>query len=329
MNFRIHPIWWPILIILSPILLPWLIIKYIKFIKNKTKAENINNERINSTKMIDLPELDYLEIDIIVEMKSQKGFIGDAGVSYLLKTNKGKMLFDIGHGSENPAFNNNAKNFNLNMNQVDSLAISHLHKDHIGGLNAARKKIVSIPKEYKPLIYKNCFLPDKAEANDFFPKLVDSPQVLGCGIASTGPLARSLFFFGYTEEQALLLRLKNKGLVVITGCGHPKIEVILKMVKKISNEPIYAIGGGLHFPIKDGRGNKAGIQFQTYIGTGKPLWEKIKIKDADKAIEAINKAQPKKVFLSAHDSSDFALDYFSKKINADTKIFTAGKSYIF
>ena len=30
-----------------------------------------------------------------------------------------------------------------------------------------------------------------------------------------------------TEEQALVARLRGKGLVVVTGCGHPTIEVIL------------------------------------------------------------------------------------------------------
>jgi len=71
-------------------------------------------------------------------------------------------------------------------------------------------------------------------------------------------LAWSLFIFGYTEKQALLARIKGKGLVVFTGCGHPTIKVILEMVKRLSDEPLYAIGGGLHFPVTEGRGNRAG-----------------------------------------------------------------------
>jgi len=81
--------------------------------------------------------------------------------------------------------------------------------------------------------------------------------------------------FGYTEEQTLLARVKGTGLVVFTGCGHPTIEVVLETVRRLSDEPLYGIGGGLHFPVTEGRGNRAGIRFQTIIGTGKPPWQKI------------------------------------------------------
>jgi metal-dependent hydrolase (beta-lactamase superfamily II) len=42
--------------------------------------------------------------------------------------------------------------------------------------------------------------------------------------------------FGYTEEQALLARVKDRGLVVFTGCGHPTIEVVLGMFGRLSDE---------------------------------------------------------------------------------------------
>ena len=68
---------------------------------------------------------------------------------------------------------------------------------------------------------KPCFLPDRAGAEGFECIRVDGPRLLPAGIATTGPLARSLFFLGFTEEQALVANVRNKGLVVITGCGHP------------------------------------------------------------------------------------------------------------
>jgi 7,8-dihydropterin-6-yl-methyl-4-(beta-D-ribofuranosyl)aminobenzene 5'-phosphate synthase len=199
--------------------------------------------------------------------------------------------------------------------------------DHMGGLKAAQKKEVQIPKELMSFTTKPCFLPDTASAEGFNSEIVKTPRSLACGITSTGPLARSLFTLGHTEEQALIIKLKNKGLVVFTGCGHPTIEVILEMVSKISKDPIYAIGGGLHFPIGEGRGNKAGIQLQTIIGTGKAPWQKVSIEDLNRTIEAIKKVNPKKVFLSAHDSSDFALDYIQKKLTAETYILEAGETY--
>jgi 7,8-dihydropterin-6-yl-methyl-4-(beta-D-ribofuranosyl)aminobenzene 5'-phosphate synthase len=327
MKFRIAPIWWPLLGIASPILIPLLLVRNKRFRKAQVEADRMNQQRIEGAQPVQFPEVDFLELVVLVEWKANKGFIGDAGVSYLFKTESGSMLYDVGHGPSNPALLHNAKGLNFNLDGINALAISHLHKDHMGGLEAARKKTVLIPQDLMPSKVKPCFLPDEAEAKGFRGELIKAPQLLACGIVSTGPLARSLFTLGYTEEQALVVKLKNKGLVVFTGCGHPTIEVILKMVRKISDKPIYAIGGGLHFPIGEGRGSKAGIQFQTIFGTGKPPWEKVNLDDLDRTIDAINKVNPQKVYLSSHDSSDFALDYFEKKLKAATYVLHAGASY--
>ena len=142
-------------------------------------------------------------------------------------------------------------------------------------------------------------------------------------------MARSLFLFGYTEEQALLARVKDKGLVVFTGCGHPTIEVVLEMVGRLFDEPLYAVGGGLHFPVTRGRGNRAGIQFQTIIGTGKPPWQRITGEDLDRTITAINRASPKRVYLSGHDTCDHSLDRMKRELDAETEVLRAGATYRF
>lgn len=327
MKFRISPVWWPLLGIASPVILPWILIKNNSFKKGQIEASKMNKKRIEEAQPVQLPEVDFLELAVLVEWKAAKGFVGDSGVSYLFKTESGSMLYDVGYGPSNSALLHNALEMNLTLEQINALTISHLHMDHMGGFEAVKKKTVLIPRELMPSKVKPCFLPDKAKAEGFSSELITKPRILTCGIASTGPLARSLFFLGHTEEQALVIRLKNKGLVIFTGCGHPTIEVILKMVRKISDEPIYAIGGGLHFPIIEGRGNKAGIQFQTIIGTGKPPWEKINLEDLDRTIDAINQVNPQKIYLSAHDSSDYALDYLEKKLKAATHVLKAGESY--
>jgi 7,8-dihydropterin-6-yl-methyl-4-(beta-D-ribofuranosyl)aminobenzene 5'-phosphate synthase len=126
-----------------------------------------------------------------------------------------------------------------------------------------------------------------------------------------------------------LARIKGKGLVVFTGCGHPTIEVVLEMVKRLSDEPLYAIGGGLHFPVTEGRGNRAGIRFQTIMGTGKPPWQRITDGDLSRTINAINNANPEKVFLSGHDTCDYALDRMKKELKAQTEVLMAGATYKF
>jgi len=324
MKTRISPVLWPILVVTFPVLVPFLIKKNIDFKKNRIRADKLNDQRIKNAEAIELPEVESLEMKVLVEWKTKRGFLGDAGVSYLFSTEQGSMLFDVGHGGENDALVNNAEIFDFNINQVQALTISHLHKDHMGGLKAARERIVKVPEKLLSDNKINCYLPDTAEADNLNPVIIEKPEILNAGIATTGPLARSLFFLGYTEEQALIINIKDKGLAVFTGCGHPTIEVILEMAKKISDQPIYAIGGGLHFPLTEGRGDIFGFELQRIFGTGKVPWESLNEFDLRKTIESINAVQPEKVFLSGHDSCDYSLNYFKKNLKAEVNILKAG-----
>ena len=121
-------------------------------------------------------------------------------------------------------------------------------------------------------------------------EVVRTPQLLAAGIGSTGPLARGLFFLGLCEEQALVARIRDKGLVVITGCGHPTVEVILEMARRFSDEPLYAVAGGIHFPVTKSRFRHRGIQVQMFFGTGKPPWQRISDGDLSQTIGHINEA---------------------------------------
>jgi 7,8-dihydropterin-6-yl-methyl-4-(beta-D-ribofuranosyl)aminobenzene 5'-phosphate synthase len=329
MNQRISPLWWPLLTLSSPITVPWLYKKNKTFKENQIKAQKINQKRFENASNLDLPELEYIELTVLVEWFADKGFLGDAGVSYLFRTNEGSLLFDVGFGPSRPGFEHNSQKIGFHLNDVDALVISHLHIDHMGGMEAQKNKSVSIPDALMPSKPIPCFLPDEASAPGFDAKIVKVPEILPSGMATTGPLARSLFMFGYTEEQALVARVKNKGLVVFTGCGHPTVDVILNMVGRLSPEKVHALGGGLHFPVSDGRGNRIGIKFQTIIGTGKPPWQKINNEDLDKTISRINIAAPQKVYLSGHDTCDQSIERIEKNLTTDTQILKAGSVYKF
>jgi 7,8-dihydropterin-6-yl-methyl-4-(beta-D-ribofuranosyl)aminobenzene 5'-phosphate synthase len=329
MAFRISPLWWPLLGVASPLLAPVLFRKNRRYQANRDAVAERNQARLRETGRLDLPELEFLELTVLVEEKTVDGFLGDAGVSYVFKTDRGTLLFDVGFGPERPALAHNAANLGFKLDQVDALVISHLHPDHMGGLKASRSRLVTVPPELGKPQKQICFLPDKAGAEGFRCEQVKGPQLLPAGIATTGPLARSLFFLGLTEEQALVANVKGQGLVVITGCGHPTIELIVQMVRRLSDQPIHAIGGGLHFPVTGGRGNRLGLQFQTFIGTGKPAWKRITDDDLTGTIAALNEIKPDKVFLSAHDSCDHSLARMQAELTAQTEVFEAGKTYYF
>jgi 7,8-dihydropterin-6-yl-methyl-4-(beta-D-ribofuranosyl)aminobenzene 5'-phosphate synthase len=327
LSFRIHPLWWPLLVVSSPVLTPMLLLRNHRFKNNRERASQLNSERIGKAQPLELPELEYLNLTVLSEWMAEKGFLGEPGVSYLFRTDRGTLLYDIGYGISRSTLVHNATRLNISFDAVDALAISHLHLDHMGGIKAQRNRRVTIPTELGEPRGKPCFLPDQAKADGFQAQIIRGPQMLAAGIASSGPLARSLFFFGWTEEQALIARIKNKGLVVFCGCGHPTVEVILKMVQSLSNAPIYAIGGGLHFPLTGGRGKYPGIQPQVIFGADKPPWQRLTDNDLSNVINNINTVGPEKVFLSAHDTCDYGLKRFESELRAEAIVLKAGATY--
>jgi len=318
---------WPVLALASPVVVPKLLRRNHVFKQNRSRAEKLNRKRIDEAQALELPQLDFLELTVLVDERMADGFRSDPGVSYLVKTNLGVLLFDVGFGPDSPTLSHNASNLGLDPSTVDAVVISHLHPDHMGGMTAFRSNSVRIPKELDDLSGKPCFLPDTAEAAAFDVEVVQKPKMLAAGIGTTGPLARSLFFLGLCEEQALVARIQDKGLVVITGCGHPTVEVILEMVHRLSSEPVYAIAGGIHFPVTKSRSQRRGIQVQMFFGTGKPPWQRISDEDLSQTIAHVNEAGPKRVLLSAHDTCDHALDRLSQELEAEINVVEAGTTY--
>jgi 7,8-dihydropterin-6-yl-methyl-4-(beta-D-ribofuranosyl)aminobenzene 5'-phosphate synthase len=327
MASRISPWMWPLLALASPVLVPEFLWRNRTFKANREWAEAANRQRIDGAPALALPALDFLDLTILVDEKTRPGFRGDPGVSYLITTNRGTVLFDVGFGPDSPTLAHNSGKLGVDPGKVAAVAISHLHPDHMGGMAAFRSRAVRIPPELSALKGKPCYLPDEVDAADLEGHVVKGPKMLAAGIGTTGPLARSLFFLGRCEEQALVARLQDKGLVVITGCGHPTVDVILGMVGHLSNDPLHAIVGGLHFPVTKSRLQRWGIQLQMFLGTGKPPWQRITEDDLSLTIAHINRAGPKRVLLSAHDTCDHALDRLAGELRAETAVLEAGQTY--
>lgn len=328
MDFRVSPLWWPLLAAASPLVVPYLALKTWRFSEGQRNAAELNKRRIASAEPLDLPLLQQLELTVIVEAEATKRFRRDAGVSYFLKSPQGGVLMDVGFGPERPAFSHNASILGFTLDAVDAVLISHLHLDHMGGMQAQRSRRVTIPARMAPSKPKPCYVPDMCQSDPFDVKRVDAPQIIEAGLATTGPLARMLFFMGLTEEQALIADIKDRGLVIVTGCGHPTIEVILQMARRLSARPIHAIIGGLHFPMTRSRSVRAGIQIQQLFGTGKPVWERLVDTDLTRTIAAINAVQPHRVLVSPHDSCEHAIERLRKELSAEVDVLRAGDTHL-
>ena len=59
------------------------------------------------------------------------------------------------------------------------------------------------------------------------------------GIFTTGEMG------GDTPEQAIAIEV-DRGLVMLTGCAHPGIALMIEHVKATSNLPVYLVLGGFH-----------------------------------------------------------------------------------
>jgi len=327
MSYRISPLWWPILAAGAPILAPWLAVQAKKFRDGEKQAAARNAARLRTAKPLALPELKKFDLTVVVEHRAAEGFVGAAAVSYLLRTAGGAMLMDVGFGPEGPALRDNAARLGIGANDWNALFVSHLHPDHMGGMTAARQRAIRLPSALTPANPIPCYSPAPCAAPEMNVEEVTEPRTLRNGLGSSGPLARMLCFEGLTEEQAVVAKLKNKGLVVIMGCGHPTVEVVLQMTRRLSDAPVYAVIGGLHLPIAESRWKKAGLQLQQLAGTGKPWWRKIDDRDLDAAIRALRESGAKRLLLSAHDTCDYALKRIADSVSAQVDVLTAGVTY--
>ena len=86
MAVRISPLWWPLWAFVSPIVATRTLCHVPVFRKNRLQAEALDARRIDGARQLELPELDFLELTVLVEQKTREGFRGDPGVSYLIET---------------------------------------------------------------------------------------------------------------------------------------------------------------------------------------------------------------------------------------------------
>lgn len=149
----------------------------------------------------------------------------DWGFSALVETKGKNILFDT--GADGRTLLLNMQKLKIDPKKIEDVFISHLHWDHIGGLSA----FLRVNNQVN--LWVPSYFPGAKEAK--FTSELKKPTRLYEGIYSTGELEGI--------EQSLCIETE-KGVVIIVGCSHPRIENILETASQFGK--LYGIIGGLH-----------------------------------------------------------------------------------
>ena len=172
-----------------------------------------------------------------------EGTKADWGFSCLIKTADTTILFDTGRNGE--ILLQNSENLGVNLKAIDQIVISHIHPDHIGGLDAVLQKKPKV-SVYFPISTPSSFNENIVNRNGV-PIQVAEPVKLAEHVYLTGEMGEQI------KEQSLILETRE-GLVLVTGCSHQGIANILQLAKEMFNREIILVIGGFHLQNYDNAG---------------------------------------------------------------------------
>lgn len=205
-------------------------------------------------------------------------FWAEHGLSFLIDSPEGKVLFDT--GASGHVLLHNMEEAGISPESLFALVLSHAHWDHTGGVPAILERHPGIPLYANPDIFRERFalrdggmkpigLPISPEeiTKKVDLRLSPHPQEVLPGIWTTGeifprtaPEGRSPHHFmggpdgvvpdPYSDDMAVVLETGH-GLVLLCGCCHAGLLNTLTHVRRTFGRDPIAIVGGLHLATAD------------------------------------------------------------------------------
>ncbi len=201
-----------------------------------------------------------------------KGLRAEYGFSALIEREDFQILFDTGLSGDVLFYNAERLGIKINPNFI---VLSHGHSDHTGGLpkvlERVRAPIVAHPEVFKPkfaMVNGKLYeigIPIRKHKLEEAVTLIESvrPLELAKGLYFSGEIPRewgpSHTGLVYTvdpargvvrdevKDDAAIYITTNKGLFILTGCGHSGVENIVEYGLKVTGQDkLYGIAGGLH-----------------------------------------------------------------------------------
>ena len=216
--------------------------------------------------------------------KTHTGLLAEHGFSALVTTRRGDtshtVLFDTGVSPTGMA--TNFHRLGLDAGDIEVVVLSHGHFDHAGGLSGLAKLRgrSGLPLAVHPLVWtkRRFALPDQpawelptlsrsaleAEGLEVIERRQPS-LLLDGSVLITGEVDRTTDFERgmpnheawrdgrwepdpkILDEQALVVHVRGKGLVVLTGCGHAGAVNIARHALRLTGvDRLHALLGGFH-----------------------------------------------------------------------------------
>lgn len=161
--------------------------------------------------------------------------LADWGFSCLVIFNGDTILFDTGCNREE--FIHNITALNISLKNIDKLVLSHNHGDHTGNVFYVLKQNPNM-EVYLTSQFADEF-EKKVESLGANALIESCPVSIASGVHLSGEM-------GFQMKEQCLIVETTKGLVVIVGCGHPGIELMLRRITGHFGKPVYLVVGGFH-----------------------------------------------------------------------------------
>jgi len=221
---------------------------------------------------------------VMADEQVPDALIAEHGYSVLVTVTKAgqehRFLFDAGTSPDGVV--ENMRRLDIDPSSIEAIVCSHGHFDHTTGLDGLIRAVgrVSMPVLIHPHFWRRrrLLLPGRepqeipttsrralAEAGFDIIEERQPSFLFGRSVLITGEVARTT---GYEpgfppqqawldgswqpdplvlDEQALIVSVRGRGLVVITGCGHAGVVNIARYATRLTGgQPLYALIGGFH-----------------------------------------------------------------------------------